>query len=68
MFKVVTKNSVYTVRPEGAGFTVARSADMWGRKVNDSKRHFTGYIRVVVGSPFVTSVLRTSAVLAVIPA
>ena len=68
MFKVVTKNSTYTVQPEGSLFRVHKSADMWGRKVIDRHEHLSAYILVNVGKPFVTSNMRTSNVLAVIPA
>lgn len=68
MFKVVTKNSVYQVAPAGAGFVVSRVADLWGRKVTDKHTHATSRITLAVGEPFITSNIRTSAVLAVIPA
>lgn len=68
MFKVVTRNSVYLVCPEGAAFRVSRIADMWGRRVVDRHEHVTSRISVSVGQPFITSSMRTSLVQAVIPA
>lgn len=66
MFKVVTKNSVYSVRPCSMGFEVWRSADMWGRRVLDSHFHLTPRIYLAVGEAFETSGMTTTAVLAVI--
>jgi hypothetical protein len=68
MFKVITKNSVYTVRPEGSMFRVTRTADLWGRRVVDTHEHLTSHIGIMVGQPFYTSAMTTTPVLAVIPA
>lgn len=68
MFKIVTRNSVYTVTPTAAGFLVRRSADMWGREVKDTHTHITYRIDLAVGEPFVTCSMTTTPVLAVLPA
>lgn len=68
MFRVITKNSVYTVQPTEGGFIVERQASTYGRPVVDRKRHFTPGLDVCVGHPMVTSGLVTTTVLAILPA
>ena len=68
MFKVITRNSVYTVTATAAGFLVTRTADMWGREVKDRHAHVTSRIDLTLGESFVTCSLTTTPVLAVINA
>lgn len=65
MFRVFTRNSVYTVCPVTNGFRVTRSGDCWGRKVTVSHEHITDYLRVEIGFALHTSKLYTSPVLAI---
>ena len=63
--RVITQNSVYTVEPVGSMFLVQRSASTWGQHVIDRHVHYSAYIELGVGWPFVTSNLRTTNVLAI---
>lgn len=67
MFKIVTRNSIYTLTPESNGFTVRRTADQWGRKVNDNHYHFTRSLKLTLGEPCVTDAMRTTPVVAIFP-
>jgi len=67
MFKIVTRNSIYTVAPTSNGFTVRRTADQWGRKVNDDHYHFTRSLKLTLGEPCVTDSMRTTPVAAIFP-
>jgi hypothetical protein len=64
--RVITRNSVYTVNLLSGGlFHVRRTASTWGQRVVDAHEHFSREITLGVGSPFVTSHLRTTDVLAI---
>ncbi len=69
MFRVITRNSVYTVRATGNGFHVKRTADMWGREVKVSHSHNTSTLRITIGEPMATDYFVTeSPVVSVVPA
>lgn len=67
MFRVVTRNSVYSVRAFAGGFLVKKLSSTWNAKpLKRSYAHFTTYISVEVGRPFRTNVLVTTPIVAVI--
>jgi hypothetical protein len=68
MFKVITRNSAYTVTPVAGGFIVSKTADMWGREVKHKRTHFTRTIEVGVGRSFATDEMVTTKVQAVVVA
>lgn len=66
MFRVITRNSVYSVRPTEGGFFVKRLASTFGQAVKANHLHFTPSLDVAVGRPMVTTTLRTTPVLAIV--
>jgi hypothetical protein len=68
MFRVITKNSVYRVKPVNGGFYVDRLASTYGQPVKARHLHFTPTLEITVGQPMVTSVLHTTAILGILPA
>lgn len=64
--RVITRNSVYSVRAGHGALMVARVADLWGREVKRSHAHLTHTLVLRVGSPMETEALRTSPVVAVV--
>lgn len=67
MFKIVTRNSIYTLTPESNGFTVRRTADQRGRRVADDHYHFIRSLKLTLGEPCVTDSMRTTPVAAIFP-
>lgn len=65
--RVVTRNSVYSVRPEGNLFRVKRIASTWGQRVVDTHEHLAGFVTIGVGLSMETTVLSTSPVVAILP-
>lgn len=65
--RVITANSVYTVKISGALFHVRRTASMWGQQVRDNHEHYSASITLGVGMPLITSCLETSEVVAILP-
>lgn len=68
MFRVFTKNSVYAVKAVSGGFEVKRQASTYGQRVVDTHAHFTPSLDITLGKPMVTTSLRTTPVLAILPA
>lgn len=66
MLRVVTRNSVYTVQVDNGGFTIRRTADLWGRKVSDNHYHRSLSLTLAVGRPMLTDELTTSPVVAIV--
>jgi hypothetical protein len=67
MFRVVTRNSVYSVRPCATGFAVKRLASTFGQRVIADHFHITPSLTLSLGCPMVTTVLCTTPVFAIIP-
>jgi hypothetical protein len=65
--RVVTRNSVYSVKQDGSMFKVQRLASTWGQTVKARHLHYSTFIEVGVGRPLVTSSLRTTAIVAILP-
>lgn len=66
--RIITENSVYTVVPVEGGFEVKRLASTRSDvQVRDKHRHFTPSLCVGIGSPLVTTNMRTTPVLAILP-
>lgn len=66
--RVITRNSVYTVKPTSGGmFFIERTASTWGQRVVERHTHVSRHISLGLGDPFITSNLRTSEVVAILP-
>lgn len=66
--RVVTRNSVYrVVLTTQSDFRVERLASTWGQEVKTRHEHYSKCLELCVGRPMITDMLRTTAVVAIIP-